>query len=148
MPDSMSLEEEQKIEDDYRSCNMTPKPSADSSHGLVRNSSSRIVLTLNHLGHCPSFKNNKMLVKGKLITDPKKQKWMNQAIQQLKSQLLSASQTTEGETLTAEPQPSSTALLMRLKNMDDCRQWVPEIHVRCEIVEKGQEGVDIVIEEL
>lgn len=146
MPDFMSLEEEQKIEDDYRS--WTPPPSESYFPTSIKIASMPIRLHINNLGHCPSFKNNKMLVKGKLITDPKKQKWMNQAIRQLRSQLLSVSQTIVEETSTVEPQPSSTALLMRLKNMDDCRQWVPELHIRCEIVEKGNEGVDIVIEEI
>lgn len=142
------MEEEQFVEDEIR-CADTPKQNyEDTCRSPQRISSEKIALTVKGLGHCPSFKNNKLLVKGHLITDPKKQKWMKQAIQQLQFQLRSICPTTADETSTAQPQQSSIALLKRLRGFDDCRQWVPELHVKYAPCEIGEERVEIVIEEI
>jgi len=105
----------------------------------------KIMLAVRQQGHVPSFKNNKMLAKGKLITDPAKQKWMERCIQSFESQLFCGSAITGGEMPTAPCPLSLTASLMPL---DDSRQWIPELHVYCEEVKPGEEGAVIIIEKL
>jgi hypothetical protein len=95
--------------------------------------------------HPTSFKNSKMMCRGRLITDPKKQKQMEQIIQDFVSQLISSTPTTAAETWTEAQQlcwiASSTPA-------DDSYQWIPEIHLLARRVEKGDEGANITIERL
>ncbi len=100
-------------------------------------------LEIRGLGPVPSFKNNKMLARGKLITDPKKQKWMDQVTRSLESQLLSAIRMSVAGMETALPLPFWTALS---EQFDDSVQWIPEIYVKAERCEKGDEGATICIE--
>lgn len=102
------------------------------------------IFTLTGIGPVPSFKNNKMLTRGKLITDPKKQQWMERAIHALEFQFISLCPTTDAVTLMAWLRQSLTALLPP----DDAWQFVPEIHLSIERVKKGQEGCRIHIERL
>lgn len=103
----------------------------------------------------PSFKNNKMVIakspSGKpldrplLITKPEFQKVMEQIMASFESQLLSAFQTADGQTLAA----SSTRSLIALSVPDDdCWSRIPEIHVRAEYCQPGEEGAEILIERL
>lgn len=63
----------------------------------------RCIVLCSPLGsHVPSFKNKKMLAHGKLITDPKKQKWMEECTRSFMSQLLFLYPITENETATVE----------------------------------------------
>jgi hypothetical protein len=102
-------------------------------------------LEIKGLGHCPSFKNNKMLTRGQLITAPKKQQWMNRATRSLESQLLSAIRMTVAEM----PMALSPQFWMCLSGrFDDSVQWIPEICVKAEKCAKGDEGALIVIEPL
>ena len=113
-------------------------------------------LRIDGLGHVPSFKNNKMIVPIKrfntttrkmtvrptLIANPKRQKWMQAAIQSLVSQLQSECQTTAGETSTETFPQSLTAWCSQF---DDSRQWIDRLQVNVEVVEKGKEGADILL---
>lgn len=54
-----------------------------------------ICLEIKGLGHVPSFKNNKMLARGRLITNPVNQKWMDRCVRSFESQLVSLYQTRE-----------------------------------------------------
>lgn len=100
-------------------------------------------LHVNGLGHVPSFKNSKMLTRGRLITDPKKQKWMNACIDSFESQLMSLCQTREGGTSTDALQRFLTASLPQ----DDAWLFVPELQVNAVLVEPGDEGAIITIDE-
>jgi hypothetical protein len=106
------------------------------NHGLL-------VLRIEGLGHVPSFKNNKMLTRGKLITNPKAQSWMDRATRSFESQLLSAIRTTGAGMPMGLPQHFWTALS---ELFDDSVQWIPEICVRAEKCAKGEEGATIFIE--
>lgn len=103
-----------------------------------------LILCVKGLGHVPSFKNGKMLARGRLITGPKKQKWMEACIESFVSQLRFLSQTKEGATLTDALQQFLTASLPQ----DDCWQNVPELHLKVVPDEKGHEGAVITIDPL
>lgn len=103
----------------------------------------KIELAIRNQGHVPSFKNNKMIARGRLITAPQKQKWMNRCIQSFESQLFCGSATIEGGMLTGQQLQSLIALFMP---QDDSRQWIPELHILSEDVDKGSEGAIVIIE--
>jgi hypothetical protein len=106
---------------------------------------SEILISLRGIGHPPSFKNKKMLTRGKLITDPKKQQWMRAVKHSIESQLLSVFATKGIATGTAHTQPCKIASLVPL---DDCLQWIPSHSVHTLWVSKGDEGADILIERI
>jgi hypothetical protein len=103
----------------------------------------------------PSFKNNKILIakspQGKpldrplLITKPEFQKIMARMVASIESQLRCAFRTEDGATLTGVSLRSAIALSMP---EDDCWTQVPEISIRGELCEPGQEGATITIERL
>lgn len=103
---------------------------------------SRIVLRVRGQGHVPSFKNSKMLCRGRLITDPKKREWMDAATASLVFQLYSASVTHAPETGTER---CLRSLIASATQFDDSIQWIPEIHVRAVRCAKGDEGAEIAI---
>ena len=86
-----------------------------------------------------------MLTRGRLITNPVKQKAMDSYILAIESELLSAFRTTDAETQMAHSLASWTALSVP---EDDSVQFIPEIHIHVECVPKGEEGADILIEPL
>lgn len=92
----------------------------------------------------PSFKNSKMIARGKLITNPKYQKIMAKIIADFESQLWSAYQTIGDGTWTESQRRSWIATLPP----DDAWQFVSELNVKGVRAPKGQEGADIVVEEL
>lgn len=83
-----------------------------------------------------------------LITKPERQKWMKDAIQSFVSQLSSKYPTTAGATPMALSPHCSIVSLDRLKNFDDNVDWIPEIHITVVRVPKGEEGAEIVLEEI
>lgn len=107
------------------------------------NNDKKIVLEIKGLGEIVSFKNSKMITRGRLITAPRKQKQMEAITKLLKSQLLSLLATTETEMVTERIQLSKIALSVPL---DDALAWVPEHCVKLRRVSRGQEGAEIVIE--
>ena len=104
-----------------------------------------IKLEIKGLGHVPSFKNNKMLTRGRLITNPKRQKWMDQCIQLIESQLNFRIPINEDGTLMGQQVLSWIACNVPL---DDSRQWIPELHISSRSCDKGEEGATILIERL
>jgi hypothetical protein len=112
-------------------------------------------LKLEVKGIVPSFKNNKILItkgpSGKplerplLITKPEYQKKMAEITESFVLQLLSAFRTDSGGTLTGCSLRSAIALSMPA---DDCWTQIPEIHLKAELCEPGQEGASIMIERL
>jgi hypothetical protein len=105
-------------------------------------SMSPVVLTIRGLGHVPSFKNSKMVARGRLITDPKKQRWMEAATLSMLSQLRSESVTRGTAILTGERALYSTASFTPL---DDCSKWIVKLCVSTQCVSKGEEGAEIII---
>ena len=99
-------------------------------------------LVVQGLGHCPSFKNSKMLARGRMITDPKKQRWMGRCIQSFLSQLCSGFRTTAIETQTALCPPCWIASCMPF---DDSVQHIKHIEVTVVKVPKGEEGAEILV---
>lgn len=104
-----------------------------------------LTLSIRGCGPITSFKNTKMLSRGRLITAPEKQKKMESYTLAIESQLHSAFQTIGGETLTGH---SLASWIRSSVPLDDSIQWVPEIHIRAERVARGEEGADILIERL
>lgn len=95
------------------------------------------------MGHVPSFKNCKQIMRKRLVTKPEIQEWMENATASFESQLRSALATIGIETTTGRIQLSSIASFMPL---DDSRKWIPSHSVLTQLVSKGEEGVDILIE--
>lgn len=104
-----------------------------------------ISLIIQNLGHIPSFKNSKLLTRGRLITDPKKQKVMELITQAIESQLNSYTAIKDGETWMEGCQQS---LIAWSKQFDDSSDWIPEIRITSKHVQKGNEGAIILIEEI
>lgn len=104
-----------------------------------------IRLSIRGLLHCPSYKNSKMLARGRLITDPKKQKWMDRCVLSFEFQLRSEFQTRGIEITTG---PSALSLIASLLPLDDSRKWIPEHSASTLPVCKGEEGADILIERI
>ncbi len=99
-------------------------------------------------GNIVSFKNSKMIARGRLITDPKKQKAMDSYIRAIESALRSAIQMNAGATSTEERAQFLTALLGQSQKFDDNRMVVPSLVIDCIEVDPGEEGVDILIERI
>lgn len=104
-----------------------------------------VTLTIEGLGHVPSFKNSKLLTRGRTITKPEYQAWMERAVRSIVSALRSEFQT-RGIEITMGPSAlSSIACLLPL---DDSRQWIPEHSVTTQCVSPGQEGAVVKIERI
>ena len=113
-----------------------------------------VVLTITGLV-VPSFKNNKILIakspQGKpldrplMITKPEFQKIMGRMVASIASQLRCAFRTSDGATLTGASLRSAIALSVP---ENDCWTQVPEITIKAELCEKGQEGCTIEITRL
>lgn len=93
----------------------------------------------------PAMKNSKMLTRGKLITKPEYQKWMDKAAEDLEYQLRCIFQTKENEIQTEQQLHFLTSSLLP---MDDCCAWIGQLCVSWQQVSKGSEGARIVIENI
>lgn len=102
-----------------------------------------VVLEVSGLGPVPAMKNNKMIARGRLITNPKRQEWMSRCISLFVSQFISASRTTGDATWTGQRQRSSIALSLPA---DDCWTWIQELRIRASKCQKGEEGATIRVE--
>jgi hypothetical protein len=108
-------------------------------------SSPSFTLKIRGVGHVPSFKNGKMMARGRLITHPEKQKWMEQAARIIESQLRSALLTDGTGTLT---EPQAHSLILTSLPLDDSLVWIGFPCGDWQRVSKGDEGADITIEKL
>lgn len=104
-----------------------------------------IKLVVTGLGHVPSFKNGKMMARGRLITDPKKQKWMQKAAASIESQLSSLSLIAEAVTPTGQSPRSWTLSCLPL---DDDLEWIGVTCGSWRRVRRGAEGFELLIEKL
>ena len=102
-------------------------------------------LVVESQGHVPSFKNTKMLTRGRLITKPERQEWMERCTESFVSQLLSASQTSADGTSTV-PCPRSS--IPSLLPADDSVNDICEMVIRVQTVAKGQEGATIEVDRM
>lgn len=102
-----------------------------------------LLLSVKGLGHVVAFKNSKMLARGKLITNPRKQKWMEAATLSIESQLRSWFRTNGIETGTG---PTALCRIAYYMPLDDSLKWIPEHSVKSLQVLKGHEGAIISIE--
>jgi hypothetical protein len=103
----------------------------------------------------PSFKTGKTAVgwwdklkqkvQARPLTLPHHAKWMELATLSLESQLRCAFQITDERIQTVASPRSWIASRMPL---DDSWAWCPEIHVKSELCEPGQEGATILIERI
>ena len=96
--------------------------------------------------HIPSFKNSKLLTRGKLITKPEYQKVMEAITRAFESQLRSAIQTSEDATWMVDSPAPWIVCVRHLQGFDDNRFWLPEITIKSEEVEKGEEGCTVTLE--
>tara|TARA_Y100000401_G_scaffold92087_2_gene78106 strand:+ start:11354 stop:11704 length:351 start_codon:yes stop_codon:yes gene_type:complete len=103
-----------------------------------------LLLVVQGLGHVPAMKNKKRIFNGRLITDPKCQKWMASCVSSIVSQLHAASRTSDEETWTDASLQSAIALLPP----DDNWKNLPVIQIEAERVPKGQEGALIRLERI
>lgn len=110
-------------------------------------SGSKLCLKIRGLGHVPSFKNSKMILwaQKRIMTKPEHQHWMEAAAQSFESQLRSALATSATGTTTGPIPLSSIVSFMPL---DDSRKWIPQHSVSTQLVCKGDEGADVVIERI
>ena len=103
-----------------------------------------IRLVVRGLGAVISFKNTKMLTKGKLITDPKKQEWMRRCVQSFVSQFISLCQTDDSGIY---PECLKQYAIASLP-LDDNWQELEIGRASCALTEKGNEGATIIIERI
>lgn len=101
-----------------------------------------LTLRIRGLGHVPAFKNHKMLTRGKLRTDPRKQKWMRAAEDCLAAELLSQYPTSDGETVTAA---NLRYWIQSSVPADDSCHYLTTCSWRFTSVPKGSEGANIEI---
>ncbi len=104
-----------------------------------------MLLKIRNCGHIVSFKNSKMIARGRLMTSPIKQKAMDSYTRAIESELCSAFRTTAGETQMGH---SLAYWIRSYVPQDDSVQWVPQISIEVLRVGKGEEGADITIERL
>jgi hypothetical protein len=104
-----------------------------------------IKLEIKGLGHVPAMKNNKMMTRGRLITNPERQEWMERCIRNFECQLVFGIQTSGEGTLTV---PQVRYLIASQLPEDDCWTRIPQVNISALKVEKGEEGATIIIEEL
>ena len=104
-----------------------------------------LTLSIRGVGHVPAFKNGKMMARGRLITHPEKQKWMDGAARSIASQLSSMFPTTATETQTG---PQAPSLILTSLPLDDSLAWIGFPLGDWQRVKKGEEGADIIIERI
>lgn len=99
-----------------------------------------VKLTVRNLGHVPSFKNGKQL----FLTSKRNREWMKCCQSSFVSQCISACRI-EGRATSMEDLRHFWMLCLP---SDDNWKVIPEIRVTCERVIEGEEGADILIEEI
>ncbi len=95
--------------------------------------------------HIPSFKNAKRIVGQKLITDPEIKARKKAIEEDFVWQLLSSIQI---GALATQMGLSRRSLIASLLPEDDCWTIIPEITVKCVLVDESDEGCEIVIEKI
>jgi hypothetical protein len=122
---------------------MTPstKSSTDQATELL-DQSVKLVIRGRHI---PSFKNAKRIVGEKLITDPEIKARKKAIEEDFVWQLLSDIRI---GVLATQMGLSRRSLIALLLPEDDCWTVIPEITIKCELVEDGEEGCEVVIQKI
>lgn len=121
---------------------MTSKKSSQSLDTASPPPSVKLVIRGSHI---PSFKNAKRIVGQKLITDPEIKARKKAIEEDFVWQLLSSIQI---GALATQMGLSRRSLIASLLPEDDCWTIIPEITIKCELVEESEEGCEIVIEKI
>ncbi len=112
----------------------------------------KIRIKITGLGHCPSFKNSKVLFvrngKPGMATKEEYKLWMQRTSRAIESQLLCSYQTTAQETQTEPVARSLIAWCRQYLPLDDSVKWIPEIEIKVHRVKKGEEGAVMIIEKI
>lgn len=130
---------------------MKPKPLLDFGKCSPMQATPSLSITLQSLGHVPSFKNKKRVFTNKKIgksfigTRGDVKQWMEKAIRNIELQLRSHFLTTVGVTSTERLQPSLIASSVPL---DDSRQWISELRILAVETNAGEENHEIIIERI
>lgn len=95
--------------------------------------------------HIPSFKNRKRIVGDKLILRPDILARKKAIEESFVWQLLSDTQIAS---LATQMGVSRQSLIASLVPADDCWTVIPEITIKCELVEPGQEGCEVIIQKI
>lgn len=106
---------------------------------------SNVVLVVRGLGPVPSFKNNKMIARGRLITNPKRQEWMKRCVDSFVSQLLCVTRIYDAGTATEH---CPHCLIASSLPADDCWSIVPQITISAIKANPDMAGATITIEKL
>lgn len=104
-------------------------------------------LSVQGLGHVPSFKNHKRIItnpKPRLITKPAHHEWMDKAAASIESQLISLYQIAEAETPTGQ---SLQSWIQSSMPLDDDLVWIGVPCGNWRRVKLGEEGCEITIEQ-
>lgn len=105
----------------------------------------KLILVVENIGPVVAMKNSKMIARGRLITDPRKQKWMQQCIESFVLQCCLGLAITDAGISTVPLAPSWTASLLP---EDDCWQQIQQLNLSAEKCDKGKEGAIIIIERI
>jgi len=142
----------EKAEESTIECPISPWMKSDAGFQMLPNRCyRRIVLQTPKGSHVPSFKNRKRAIKdsktGKLrtLTEPSVKRWMEACIQSFASQLLSGEAIYGKETQTGVYQPS---WIVSLLPASDSMNWLKELHVYVTECQTGEEGAEIIIEQI
>jgi hypothetical protein len=95
--------------------------------------------------HIPSFKNAKRIVGEKLITNPEIKARKKAIEEDFVWQLLSDIRI---GVLATQMGLSRRSLIALLLPEDDCWTVIPEITIKCELVEEGEEGCEVIIQKI
>lgn len=95
--------------------------------------------------HIPSFKNAKRIVGDKLVTRQDIKDRKKSIEESFVWQLLSD---TRIASLATQMGLSRQSLIASLVPADDCWTVIPEIEIKCELVEPGQEGCEVIIKKI
>lgn len=107
-----------------------------------------VKLTVQGLGHVPSFKNHKRIItrpNPRLMTRPEVQEWMDKAAASIESQLISLYQIAEAVTPTGQ---SLQSWIQSSMPLDDDLVWIGVPSGNWRRVKPGEEGFEIIIEEI
>ncbi|MDZ4346317.1 MAG: hypothetical protein U1E51_28215 [Candidatus Binatia bacterium] len=103
-----------------------------------------LVVRIRGLGNVIPFKNRKRISGNRLITEPHVKKQMQAMTDSFVLQLLSECQTREGATSTE----CLRRFLIACVPQDDAWTYIPEIVIKGELVPTGEEGADVLIEQV
>ena len=125
-----------------RAAGRNSKALRNSKHSMSKDF---VLLEIKGLGHVPSKKNSKMLTRGRLITKPEYQKWIERCIRLFESELRCMFRT-RGEGMQTGRSPQF--LIAWSKQFDDSVKWIRKEEIEVTDVPAGDEGAIVILEEI